>query len=124
MKIIRRAYFTFSLAIAAAPSALSAPSVVTARIAAVGGGAGPTRTSIKNDCSAAPPRESTTWSRTRWTPASEAVGVHSTSPVTGSIVIPTGASRRENVCASSVGYGSAIDAWYRSLSPARTCVGA
>src|SRR2546422_2283734 len=108
MKIIRRPYFTFSLARADAPRAPTAPRRVAERIARIGGGGGGTTTSIENDCSAAPPWESTTLIRTAWAPASDAVGVHSTSPVVPSIVIPVGACRRENVCASSVGYGSAI----------------
>ena len=36
---------------------------------------------------------------------------------------PAGASRRENVWTSCAGYASATVTWYRSFSPARTCVG-
>src|SRR2546428_4508451 len=97
MKIIRRPYFTFSLARADAPRAPTAPRTVAARIARIGGGGGGTTTSIENDCSAAPPWGATTLIRTGWAPASGAGGGHSTSPAVPSIVIPPGACRRGNV---------------------------
>src|SRR5467141_3120368 len=123
MKIISRLHFTFSLARAAAARAVMAPRVVAATTAVVGGGVGPTRTSTEKSCSATPPWPSATLIRTAWAPASAAVGDHSTSPVVPSIVIPAGASRRENVWTSCAGYASATVTWYRSYSTARTCAG-
>src|SRR6266571_4902113 len=123
MKIIRRPYFTFSLANAPAASAAIAPRAAAATIGIVGGGTRAGTTWRANVWSAVPPWESATRTTTVWAPTSEVDGVHSTSPVTASIVMPAGASRSMKEWRSAAGYGSEIVTWYWNRSPARTCAG-